>query len=566
MDANAALKELPRPDTRRKSPPSYCDGLELIPESLFAVELQELLRLPPLAAQSRHSRQRPPKGFERARNSAFDRPRLPNTHSGPAALKPRRVTRHSEGNIAPPLSPIDALASIAAQATHPSFLNGQNSVFVAENPTIARNYASGRPNISRESAEYGSHPDERPAKRARSEMLVSPQSYPIQNSSGQTRPATSYSASFGWSHNVEQSISNGQRLGASYPFHEGAQNDSDTRMNDAELLLGFARSVKFSAKKEPGAIESCGAEAANASLKTGQCLPPYPYGGRDLDTYMKNVSPVSNPGVSSIHQSASSIDRYYAGYTNGVTKHESEAAKALDDQSGLNSMRARGTAKQSDRGCVVADIAPTSEGDLAATKEPSDQGRKEGDPPTSESTPQMNSAGETNHERKASLSVHAQVGPLSQHLHLQHQETPQATTQSSLEIADAQIIGPVDQQGASTDSTTARSQIVTTPGMSKKKPQQIDETTKCAGCAWSPNSFAAGDYVDWLQCNGCKQWFHLACAGFTLRDVRKIDKFYCRECQTNFGKTTCKPRFSKVFFSVDRACSCAKIFPSAHLG
>lgn len=80
----------------------------------------------------------------------------------------------------------------------------------------------------------------------------------------------------------------------------------------------------------------------------------------------------------------------------------------------------------------------------------------------------------------------------------------------------------------------------------------IDEGTKCAGCDVSPNSFS-GEFVDWLQCNGCKQWFHLACAGFTTKEVKKVDKFYCASCQPKFGKTTFVRKSTRAHTSVDYA-------------
>ena len=80
----------------------------------------------------------------------------------------------------------------------------------------------------------------------------------------------------------------------------------------------------------------------------------------------------------------------------------------------------------------------------------------------------------------------------------------------------------------------------------------VDEGTKCAGCDISPNSFS-GEYVDWLQCNGCKQWFHLACAGFTAKEVKKVDKFYCTSCQPKFGRTTFVRKSGRAHTAVDYA-------------
>lgn len=66
----------------------------------------------------------------------------------------------------------------------------------------------------------------------------------------------------------------------------------------------------------------------------------------------------------------------------------------------------------------------------------------------------------------------------------------------------------------------------------------MKEDTVCASCHFSPNSLL-GETESWLQCNGCKSWYHFACAGFkNEREVRDVDKFYCKQCTPKFGKTT----------------------------
>jgi F-box/leucine-rich repeat protein 10/11 len=67
--------------------------------------------------------------------------------------------------------------------------------------------------------------------------------------------------------------------------------------------------------------------------------------------------------------------------------------------------------------------------------------------------------------------------------------------------------------------------------------EAVDEETKCARCGFFANSLA-GETVDWLQCNGCQMWFHFACTGFTIKEIRRIDKFHCPDCKKSHGATT----------------------------
>ena len=75
--------------------------------------------------------------------------------------------------------------------------------------------------------------------------------------------------------------------------------------------------------------------------------------------------------------------------------------------------------------------------------------------------------------------------------------------------------------------------------LNKGKPSVKDKSDDiCAACQNSRTN----DLLNfWISCNGCKSWFHHICVGFkTERDVKDVDKFYCKECEQRFGPTTCK--------------------------
>ncbi|KZF24406.1 Clavaminate synthase-like protein, partial [Xylona heveae TC161] len=78
----------------------------------------------------------------------------------------------------------------------------------------------------------------------------------------------------------------------------------------------------------------------------------------------------------------------------------------------------------------------------------------------------------------------------------------------------------------------------------------------CAGCNFSRNTLDGdtNDATSWISCDGCKRWFHFACAGFkNEREVRSVDKFNCRECRPTCGPTTFVRKSSRAHTAIDYA-------------
>ncbi|OJJ88070.1 [Histone H3]-lysine-36 demethylase [Aspergillus glaucus CBS 516.65] len=60
--------------------------------------------------------------------------------------------------------------------------------------------------------------------------------------------------------------------------------------------------------------------------------------------------------------------------------------------------------------------------------------------------------------------------------------------------------------------------------------------------------------VTWISCDGCKQWFHIVCAGFKNdREIRTVDKFICRGCWPVYGHTTFVRKSSRARTAIDYA-------------
>lgn len=79
----------------------------------------------------------------------------------------------------------------------------------------------------------------------------------------------------------------------------------------------------------------------------------------------------------------------------------------------------------------------------------------------------------------------------------------------------------------------------------------------CASCNFGRNSPAIendNNATSWISCDGCKSWFHFACAGFKNdREVRSVDKYRCRKCKPLYGSTTYVRKSSRAHSAIDYA-------------
>ncbi|KAI9800125.1 MAG: Lysine-specific demethylase 7A [Piccolia ochrophora] len=78
----------------------------------------------------------------------------------------------------------------------------------------------------------------------------------------------------------------------------------------------------------------------------------------------------------------------------------------------------------------------------------------------------------------------------------------------------------------------------------------------CANCEMIPNSLGRNietEDVSWISCDGCKRWFHFACAGLTEKEVRSVDKFSCADCWNTHGPTTYVRKSSRAHTAIDYA-------------
>jgi F-box/leucine-rich repeat protein 10/11 len=94
-----------------------------------------------------------------------------------------------------------------------------------------------------------------------------------------------------------------------------------------------------------------------------------------------------------------------------------------------------------------------------------------------------------------------------------------------------------------------------TPSRAARKHAKTIPDTICASCKSTRESGRQGGELDqWISCNGCKDWFHVDCAGFKKAiEVRDVDKYFCVSCEPSHGKTTYVRKSARAHTSVDYA-------------
>ena len=105
--------------------------------------------------------------------------------------------------------------------------------------------------------------------------------------------------------------------------------------------------------------------------------------------------------------------------------------------------------------------------------------------------------------------------------------------------------------------TDASSTSGNNPYSSKSKVSQATPLAVCAACNFTRNSMSVendNSSTSWICCDGCRAWFHFACAGFkSEREVRGVDKYRCRKCKPMYGPTSYVRKSSRAHTAIDYA-------------
>ncbi|KAF1810730.1 hypothetical protein P152DRAFT_475194 [Eremomyces bilateralis CBS 781.70] len=453
-----------------------------------------------------------------------------------------------------PESPIDTLASVAL-ATSPTFDNNSRRASHGQSsPQFANGYFSYAQNTQRRPLpqEFSNGAIERPSKRARSEAITL-RDLPQSSSS---RPATSYNPPYGLSQNTEASAKVSALSGVVDPRTAG--NEAENHDND-DLLVGSILLDLFNGGGPPG---------MGNHFPSGQ----YPTAVQRLEMYARTnwVRPEFDQSMNPTSHQAS----------------EYRPAKDLTPPDSYNSVPSNGYSLNNRTSSIIQTHTPPDESEpprldnqeahiphAAPPPKKSHQGWPKGKPRgprtkagTSKRTSKTGAKARVGRPPGSTTrQVSAPRARSTGQLRAEMMETKREL--ENKERTRRKSISGLSSQPGATSEAPSHTRLASAPPevtpSSESGPQKADgrqrrrnrnqDITTCAGCKAKPST-SNGEIVSWLECNGCNQWFHIACAGFkNEREVRRVDKFFCTDCTPKKGPTTYLRKSSRAQAAVDYA-------------
>jgi F-box/leucine-rich repeat protein 10/11 len=451
----------------------------------------------------------------------------------------------------PPGSPIVALADAALTSQRPLPAHVESPRLVSQ--TAASPPRTGHPPSERAAlhtfardAVYSFH--ERPTKRARSEYHTSPP-----YGQAESRPATSHIP--GWSYNVEQMAASGTRMYQdSHMAPLPQSNGGDKMLSDAELLLFFSNVSAHTAQSPPAPAKRWSiSQATPAELppqqirQTHEPCSPHPAAARvssppyQQKQDLSDLKPPLQEQLTEDTEAASASQTQTppeesASMASQTTVHDTGPAEDP------KSKKHQGWPKGKSRG-------PRST--------PSTGKRKRSTPKPKTGSSTSTSAGPDQPQSPQSLAAEQPVvvvsngtpssrnrigqPPPSNSQNRRHSFSNSHPQNSYGQIAASFVRARSVPLGGAPAATTPRNDLRPTK---KALPEQPDLI--CAACKLSESETKVGDGEQWIGCDGCKEWYHYACAGFSSeREVRDVNKFYCDPCRPKFGETTSRSTDAK---------------------
>jgi F-box/leucine-rich repeat protein 10/11 len=403
-------------------------------------------------------------------------------------------------------------------------------------------------------------PNERISKRARSEVFPTPQH--VQHHS---RPATSHNP--GWSYNVEQMADHGMRMYQGHAAPTYHQHEHPERLLlDAQLLLDFSHAVSATCSTQPPVPKTKRWSISQPEASNAQ------------------VAYKLEPTSPSLHTSFLNVVEHDKVYVQPEQRIMSFVVDELQDQSNIIPAVQTHTPPEEISNTTIPDTASE-----VNAEEDKKQKRHQGWPKGKPRGPRSGPSGS-----KKKKSIPKPKGPpltmMSKEPDQLH--SPQSLPAEVQEIPHPELASDVPAPGLLFPEPTSQARRHSYPNKmfvpqiqsaellfpqirSRSVPAEIDmsisrpsarrpiafqsnedpsDITICAGCNSSDSVKSIGDGEQWISCDGCKGWFHYACAGFkSEREVREVDKFYCEICRPNFGSTTKVRKSKRTHTAVDYA-------------
>lgn len=399
----------------------------------------------------------------------------------------RHQSRKSVGNV--PVSPIEALASVAAQ---------ENSGLL-----------------------------ERPSKRAKSEHLPTPQLASREPQLPQTsRPATSHIPAASWGHNLEQAIDNAQSTASRSKSLSNAK-PTDV-LSAAESLLELFHSntpripptQQFTANGQTQHISPLtSSNGFSNSIWNGSL----PYVPNDIATHVQSLhaSPEYMEGV----ETASAMQTH--------TPPEDLEAAIEDGVPGIHE-----STHEDVRNPDVLDHRIQRHYHNNIITRPPEQLHSPQSLPSAPEIDELKGIGDEQIQRALTEAFERETA---------HNGQEQPETSFAHPLSQYQLL----EQGLGISVSTIESKAINgiraqddiddsqaTVSVEGDAQTTMDEETKCAACGFFANSLA-GETILWTQCDGpCQNWYHVSCTKVKPKEISRIDKFHCPECEKTLGPST----------------------------
>ncbi|KAH4078178.1 hypothetical protein HBI56_226790 [Parastagonospora nodorum] len=475
--------------------------------------------------------------------------------SDPSAVRPAQpLPPHS----LPLGSPIGVLADAAVSSQRPSaaYVEPPRRAFHAGSaPSTGLQPTSERAPKHAFATGHTHSNHERPAKRARSEYHTSPP-----YGQPQSRPATSHIPGY----NVEHMVDSGMRMYQDSRANAPPQMNGggDKMLSDAELLLFFSNVSAHTAQTPPSTAKRWSvsqpsppelplqqAPQMHASLspraavthtisdqtlhqhgpldvKPPTELPPFPSDTPNATSTSQTRTPPAEAVVNPVAQPSM------------PEVAPAEEPKPKKQQGGPKG-RSRGTRNTPSTGKRKRSTPKPKNAPSASTSAVPDQLQSPQSLPADQSLVMANVVSQTNQQS---------------HLPNSHNRRHSFSTPSSLHPSDAAPSLSFRAQSV----PLGGEQVLSAPAADLRQPAKKTAVEQpdliCAACKSTESEIKVGDGEQWIGCDGCKEWYHYACAGFNSeREVRDVNKFYCDPCRPKFGETTKVRKSVRAHTTVDYA-------------
>jgi F-box/leucine-rich repeat protein 10/11 len=463
-----------------------------------------------------------------------------------------------------------ANAAVAAQRPSPAYAeHARRASYAAPSPTAL-------PHPAGDDETYALPPDAaytyayaydgRPTKRARSEFYsASSPTYGQQHS----RPATSHNP--GWSYNVEHMAEAGTRMyedkdnGTPAPKQE---HNPDKRLSDAQLLLDFFQVSAHTAQTPPSTAKRLSISQVAPAFAIQYPPLPSPHHHHQNPPHLSPHAAHAQHHVYHAQQPRAPSDVAHVPEPPSLPTDATLPAPAVQTRTPPEDNSAAQPAPPMSNTAAPEDAKPKKH-----------QGWPKGKPRGPRNTPSSSKRKRATPKPKNAPSANSK-GALDQFQPaLSNDVAVAATATDTSASSSANVTPPYHQPSGArrhsfsnsflvspttdTPSAAVRAQSVPLQILPSTAPPAADTSRRpkaqqpaepdliCASCKSSDSEVKVGDGEQWIGCDGCKEWYHYACAGFNSeREVRDVNKFYCEPCRPKFGQTTSR---STDAFSSDKS-------------